>query len=134
MAQHLDRIIHETGVTPVVNQVELHPRFQQRELRAFHRTQGIATQAWSPLGQGQSLSDPTIQRIARKHSVTAAQVIVRWHLDTGNIAIPKSVNPIRIAENLDVFSFSLDRADLAEIYKLDKVNGRIGPDPRSAEF
>lgn len=134
MAEHLDRIIHETGVKPVINQVELHPRFQQRELRAFHQSRGIATQAWSPLGQGKLLDDPTIQKIAHKHAVTAAQVIVRWHLDTANIVIPKSVNPARIAENSDVFGFSLDKDDLAAIRELDQANGRIGPDPSTAEF
>ncbi|WP_182084127.1 aldo/keto reductase [Aureimonas sp. ME7] len=133
-AEHLDRLIGETGVTPVLNQIELHPRFQQRDLRAAHEARGIATQSWSPLGQGQLLSDPAIARIAQKHGKTPAQVIIRWHVDNGLVVIPKSVTPSRIRENIAVFDFRLDEEDLSAIAALDSAEGRIGPDPMTAKF
>ena len=126
---HLERIVGETGVTPAANQIELHPRFQQPELRAYHAERGILTTSWSPLGQGRLLEDPVIAGIAAKHGKTPAQVIIRWHLDLGLTVIPKSVTPARIVSNLDVFGFSLDPADLAAIQGLDAADGRIGPDP-----
>ncbi|MDE1172139.1 MAG: aldo/keto reductase [Parvibaculaceae bacterium] len=131
---HLDRIIGETGVTPVLNQIELHPNFQQRALRDAHAARGIATESWSPLGQGKQLSDPVIASIGKKHGRTPAQVIIRWHIENGLIVIPKSVTPSRIIENFDVFGFSLDEADLAAIAKLDNADGRIGPHPATATF
>jgi 2,5-diketo-D-gluconate reductase A len=133
-AEHLDRLIGETGVTPVLNQIELHPRFQQRALREAHAERGIATQSWSPLGQGQLLSDPLIAELARKHGKTPAQVVIRWHIDNGLVVIPKSVTPSRIAENLDVFDFKLDESDLSAMGGLDTVEGRIGSDPMTATF
>lgn len=133
-AEHLDRIIGETGVAPVLNQIELHPRFQQRDLRAAHAERGIVTQSWSPLGQGKLLSDPAIGRIAAKHGRTPAQVIIRWHLDNGLVAIPKSVTPSRIRENFDVAGFRLDAEDVAALSALDDPSGRIGPDPATAAF
>lgn len=132
--EHLDRVIGETGVTPVLNQIELHPRFQQKALRAAHAERGVKTESWSPLGQGQLLSDPAIAGIAAKHGRTAAQVIIRWHVDSGLIVIPKSVTPSRIAENFDVFSFALDAEDMAVIAGLDQTDGRIGPNPMTATF
>lgn len=126
---HLERIIGETGVTPAVNQIELHPRFQQAELRAFHASRGVLTESWSPLGQGKTLDDPTLVAIAQRHAKTAAQVVIRWHVQLGLIVIPKSVTPSRIAENLDVFDFVLDAEDMAAIAALDQAGGRIGPDP-----
>jgi len=129
MVPNLQRLIDETGVTPSVNQIELHPFFQQKELRAFHKTAGIATESWSPLGQGTLLADPTLVELARKHAKTPAQIIIRWHLDNGLIAIPKSVTPSRIRQNFDVFDFELARDDLAAIEALDSPAGRIGPDP-----
>jgi 2,5-diketo-D-gluconate reductase A len=126
---HLERLIGETGVTPAANQIELHPRFQQGELRAFHAANGIVTTSWSPLGQGKLLEHPVIAGIAAKHGRTPAQVIIRWHLDLGLTVIPKSVTPARIVSNLDVFGFGLDDADLAAITALDAGDGRIGPDP-----
>ena len=132
--EHLDRIISETGVTPVLNQIELHPRFQQTALRTAHAERGIKTESWSPLGQGQLLSDPAIAALAAKHGRTAAQVIIRWHLDSGLIVIPKSVTPSRIAENFDVFGFALDAEDMAAIARLDQADGRIGPNPMTATF
>ncbi|MCP2321760.1 diketogulonate reductase-like aldo/keto reductase [Hamadaea flava] len=126
---NLTRIIDDSGVVPAVNQVELHPRFNQAALRAYHAEHGIETEAWSPLGQGKGLlDDPALAKIADAHGRTPAQVVLRWHLQLGNIVIPKSVTPARIAENLDVFGFELSAADLAAIDGLD-ANGRIGPDP-----
>ena len=126
---HLQRLIDETGEAPAVNQVELHPRLQQASLRAFHAQQGIATEAWSPLAQGGDLlQDDTIAGIARTHDRTPAQVILRWHLQLGNVVIPKSVTPSRIAENFDVFGFELDAAELAAIEGLNR-DERTGPDP-----
>jgi len=133
-AEHLDRIIAETGVTPVLNQIELHPRFQQGALREAHAKRKIATESWSPLGQGKLLNDPVLAAIAAKHKRTPAQVIIRWHLDSGLIVIPKSVTPSRITENADVFGFKLDADDLAKIAKLDARDGRLGPDPLTAAF
>ncbi|GAA3657303.1 MULTISPECIES: aldo/keto reductase [Streptomyces] len=126
---HLRRLMEETEVVPAVNQIELHPNFPQAESRAFHAEHGIATEAWSPLGQGKGLlEDPVIAEIARKHGRTPAQVVLRWHLQTGNVVIPKSATPSRIEENIDVFSFVLDDDDMTGLSTLD--NGtRLGPDP-----
>jgi 2,5-diketo-D-gluconate reductase A len=132
--EHLERIIGETGVVPAVNQVELHPRFQQRKLREVHAEHGIATESWSPLGQGQLLADPTVAAIAGKHGKTAAQVVIRWHLDNGLVVIPKSVTPARIRENIQVFDFKLDADDLDRLAGLDTADGRIGPNPLTAAF
>ncbi|MDQ4009922.1 MAG: aldo/keto reductase [Actinomycetota bacterium] len=132
--EHLRRLIAETGTVPAVNQVELHPYFQQTDLRAEHAEQGIATEAWSPLGQGGALlSDATITRIADRHGVTPAQVVLRWHVQLGNIAIPKSANPARMRQNIDVFGFELSAEDLSAIADLE-TGQRIGPDPATANF
>lgn len=133
-AEHLDRLIAETGVVPALNQVELHPRFQQQSLRAANAGHGIVTQSWSPLGRGTLLTDPVIAAIAARHCRTPAQVIIRWHLDSGLAVIPKSVTPSRIRENFDVFGFALDGDDMAAIAGLDSSDGRIGPDPMTAAF
>jgi diketogulonate reductase-like aldo/keto reductase len=129
MVEHLRRLIDETGVTPAVNQIELHPRFQQKELRAFHAANGIATESWSPLGQGGLVNDETLAGIGRKYGKTPAQVILRWHLDNGLVVIPKSVTPSRMRENIDVFDFKLDADDMRVIEGLDDKGGRVGPDP-----
>ncbi|MFI7286229.1 aldo/keto reductase [Streptomyces anulatus] len=130
--EHLKRLFAETSVVPAVNQIELHPQLQQAESRAFHADHGIATEAWSPLGQGKGLLEvPTVVAIAQKHGRTPAQAVLRWHLQTGNIVIPKSVTPSRIKENLDVFGFELDADDLAAFTALDEGK-RLGSDP--AEF
>lgn len=131
---HLQRIIDASGVVPAVNQVELHPRFQQRELREFHRQQNIATESWSPLGQGQLLENPAIKALAQKYGRSAAQIILRWHLESGLIVIPKSVTPARIRENFNVFDFKLDAEDMQQIAALDSTDGRIGPEPLTADF
>ena len=131
---HLQRILDDTGQVPVLNQIELHPRFQQKELRAFHAQHNIATESWSPLGKGKLLDDPTITKIARKHGKTAAQVVLRWHLDNGLITIPKSVTPSRIQENFQVFDFRLEQDDLEKMASLDDPAGRIGADPDTATF
>ncbi|MFG2564162.1 aldo/keto reductase [Streptomyces sp. NPDC048567] len=125
---HLRRLMEYTGTVPAVNQVELHPGLQQAELRAFHAEHGIATEAWSPLAQGAVLADEAVVRIAQANGVTPAQVVLRWHLATGNIVIPKSVTPARIRQNIDVFGFELTDADLADLAALDR-GLRTGPDP-----
>ncbi|MEU3350771.1 aldo/keto reductase [Streptomyces sp. NPDC037389] len=128
-APQLERVIAETSLVPAVNQVELHPNFPQTELRAVHARHGIATEAWSPLGQGRGLlEEPVLARIGAKHGKSAAQVVLRWHLQVGNVAIPKSVTPSRIQENFDVFGFELDADDLAAISGLD-TGTRLGPNP-----
>ncbi|KAA0890753.1 aldo/keto reductase [Pusillimonas sp. ANT_WB101] len=126
---HLERLLDETGVLPVVNQIELHPNFQQAALREFHAEHDIITEAWSPLGRGRLWEDATLKQIASKHKRTAAQVLLRWHLQLGNMVIPKSVTPSRIVENLQCFDFALDDQDMAAIASLDKADGRSGPDP-----
>jgi 2,5-diketo-D-gluconate reductase A len=126
---HLRRLIDETGVVPAVNQIELHPYLQQDEARAFHAEHGIQTEAWSPLGQGgELLSDPVVTKIALAHGKSPAQVVLRWHLQLGNVVIPKSVTPSRIRENIDVFDFELPDAEIELLSTLDR-GGRIGPDP-----
>ena len=126
---HLQRLLDETGVVPAVNQVELHPRFPQEELRAFHAQHGILTEAWAPLGQGKGLLDePVLAELGRSKNKTPAQVVLRWHLQLGNVVIPKSVTPSRIRENFDVFDFELDDAEMAQIGGL-ATGERLGPDP-----
>jgi 2,5-diketo-D-gluconate reductase A len=125
---HLRRLIEETGMTPVVNQVELHPFFQQAGLRREHADLGIATEAWSPLAQGEVLDVPVITRIAEAHDRTPGQVVIRWHLQLGNIVIPKSVTPERIEQNLAAFDFELNTDEMSDIEALD-AGKRIGPDP-----
>ncbi|MGW0883968.1 aldo/keto reductase [Streptomyces sp. NPDC002671] len=129
LPEHLERLIAETSVIPAVNQIELHPHLQQHALREFHADQGIRTEAWSPLGQGKGLLEvPAIVAIAQKHNRTPAQIVLRWHIQLGNVVIPKSVTPSRIRENIDVFDFSLDTEDLAAISALNE-DRRLGPDP-----
>ncbi len=125
---HLERIIEETGVVPAVNQIELHPSLQQAELREFHRRHGIVTEAWSPLGQGAALDDPTIVEMADELRRTPAQVVLRWHIELGNVVIPKSVTPARIAENFDIFGFELGQERMRRLSELD-AGERIGPNP-----
>jgi 2,5-diketo-D-gluconate reductase A len=125
---HLRRVIDEVGVTPSVNQIELHPYLQQRHLRDVHAELGIVTEAWSPIAQGAVLDDPVITRIAEAHGRTPAQVALRWHVQLGNVVIPKSVTPARIRENMAIFDFELSAEDLDAIAQLDRGE-RTGPDP-----
>ncbi|WP_285105499.1 aldo/keto reductase [Promicromonospora sp. MEB111] len=125
---HLDAIVAATGVRPVVNQVELHPALQQRELRAHHAGLGVVTEAWSPLAQGAVLDEAPVTDAAEAHGVSAAQVVLRWHLQHGTVVIPKSVTPARIASNLDVLGFELTAEQVAAIDALDR-DGRTGPHP-----
>lgn len=127
---HLQHIIDETGVHPVINQIELHPLFQQRALHAWNATHQIQTESWSPLARaGEGIFEQKIIRhLADKYGKSPAQIIIRWHLDNGLVVIPKSVTPSRIAENFNVWDFRLEKEELAEMAKLD-CGKRIGPDP-----
>ena len=131
--EHLRAVIDATGIVPAVNQVELHPQYPQTELRKAHAELGVATEAWGPLGQGSLLDNPTVTAVAEKCNRTPAQVLIRWHLQLGNIVIPKSVNPERIASNFDVFDFELNADEMASISSLDDGT-RLGPDPRTFDF
>lgn len=130
---HLRILIDAVGIVPAVNQIELHPRLQQSELRQVHAQLGIATEAWSPLGQGSLLEHPVVTRVAEAHNRTPAQVLIRWHMQLGNIVIPKSVTPERIVSNFDVFTFELSEQDMASISSLGDGT-RLGPDPRTFDF
>lgn len=128
---HLQRIIHKTGVKPVLNQIELHPLLQQRELQAWNATHSIHTESWSPLAQGGEgvFDTEIIQSLAAKYQKTPAQIAIRWHLDRGLIVIPKSVTPMRIQENFNVFDFRLEKEELALVQQLD-TGTRLGPEPK----
>lgn len=128
LVEHLERIIDATGTVPAVNQIELHPALQQTELREFDAHHAIVTEAWSPLGKGRALSDPVIVSIAEDCGRTPAQVVLRWHVQLGNVVIPKSVTPARIEENFNVFDFELDAQQMDAIAALDRGE-RTGPDP-----
>jgi 2,5-diketo-D-gluconate reductase A len=126
--EDLRRLEEETDTRPTINQIELHPRFQQGKLRAWHAEHSIATEAWSPLAQGDALSDETIATVAAQHGKTPAQAILRWHIQLGNVVIPKSVTPERIHENIEVFDFELSEEEVDAIARLDSGE-RIGSDP-----
>jgi 2,5-diketo-D-gluconate reductase A len=126
---HLEQL-HRTGVTPAVNQIEVHPYFNNNDVRAANAAQGTATEVWSPLGQGTVLSDPAIKAIAERLERTPAQVVIRWHLQRGDIVFPKTVTAARMVENADVFGFSLTPEDIVAIDELNQgERGRIGPNP-----
>jgi 2,5-diketo-D-gluconate reductase A len=132
LPEHLDRIIDATGVVPAVNQIELHPGFQQREARAYHEAHGIVTQSWSPLGQGKDLlTREPIVRAAEKHERSAAQVIIAWHLAHGLSVIPKASDREHLSDNFAALDLTLDEDDMTAIDALDSADGRLGPDPRS---
>ncbi|SOE31674.1 Aldo/keto reductase [Streptomyces sp. OK228] len=132
--EYLEQLIEATSVIPAVNQIELHPHLQQHATREYHAQQGIATEAWSPLGSGKGLLEvPAIVAIAQKHNRTPAQIVLRWHIQLGNVVIPKSVTPSRIKENIDVFDFSLDTEDIAAISALNE-DRRLGPDPATFDM
>lgn len=126
---HLRRLFEETEITPALNQIELHPNLQQSDLRAFHREHGIVTEAWSPIGQGKGLlEDSTLTSLAEKYGKSAAQIVLRWHIQLGNVAIPKSATPARIRQNIEVFDFELADDDMTVLAGLE-TGKRVGPDP-----
>jgi 2,5-diketo-D-gluconate reductase A len=125
---HLRRIIDETGVTPAVNQIELHPLLTQPGLRREHADRGIVTEAWSPLAQGKALTEPGVEEIAEAHNRTPGQVVLRWHIQLGNVVFPKSMTPERIEQNIDIFDFELSDEEMDRIEALDRGE-RTGPDP-----
>lgn len=132
LPEHLDRIVDATGVTPAVNQIELHPAFQQRETQAYHKAHGIVTQSWSPLGQGKDLlTSETIVRIAQKYGRSAAQIVLAWHLARSLSAIPKANDQDHLSDNFASLELKLGDEDVAAIDALDTPDGRLGPDPRS---
>jgi 2,5-diketo-D-gluconate reductase A len=126
--EHLERLADECEVVPAVNQIELHPYFQNEDVRRYGEAEGIATEAWSPIAQGAVLDDRVITRIAGAHGRTAAQVVLRWHIQLGNVVIPKSVTPARVAENIDLFGFELSAEEMDQIAGLNQ-DKRTGPDP-----
>lgn len=128
LVPHLERLLENSEIIPAVNQIELHPYLQQKELRSFHEQHGILTEAWSPLAQGAVLADPVITGIAERLGRSPAQIVLRWHVQLGTIVIPKSVTPARQRENIDVFDFELSGADMAQIEALDRGE-RTGFDP-----
>ena len=132
--EHLEKLIGETEVVPVINQIELHPDFQQTEARQVHARHGILTESWSPLGQGKLMQDRAIRAMAERLGRTPAQIIIRWHIENGLVVIPKSSNPARIAENFDVFDFTLSADDMNQLKALDDAGARLGPDPMTATF
>jgi 2,5-diketo-D-gluconate reductase A len=133
--EHLERLAAEADITPAVNQIELHPYFLNANVREYGESKGIATQAWSPIAQGDVLDDRLIAEIATKHGRTPAQVVLRWHLERGSIVFPKSTTPERIRENFELFDFELDPDDAARIEELDRgEGGRTGPHPDSFDY
>lgn len=130
---HLRHVIEATGVVPALNQVEVNPYLTQEPLRALHADLGIVTGAWSPLARGRVLDDPAVQEVARRVGRTASQVVVRWHLQRGDVVIPKSVHRDRMAENLAVFDFALDDEGMAAITALNR-DQRSGSDPDRVEL
>lgn len=132
LPEHLDKIIDATGVTPAVNQIELHPDFQQRALRAYHDAHGIVTQSWSPIGQGKALlENPAITKIADRHGRSAAQIVIAWHLAHGLSVIPKASSPEHLSDNFAALDVMLSEEDMAAIDALDRDDGRMGPHPDS---
>jgi 2,5-diketo-D-gluconate reductase A len=132
---HLERLAAESDVVPAVNQVELHPYFQNGEVDAYGRAHGIKTEAWAPIAQGKVLDDPALAGIAEKYDKSPAQVVLRWHIQRGNIVFPKSTTPSRIRENIELFDFELDQADVSAIDALDKGEaGRDGPNPDTFDY
>jgi 2,5-diketo-D-gluconate reductase A len=130
--EHLERLAAETEAVPAVNQIELHPYFQNREVKAYGEAHEIATEAWSPIAKGKVLDDPVVTDIAERLGRRPSQVVLRWHIQRDNVVIPKSSNPDRIRENFGLFDFELTAADLERIDSLDRgENGRIGPHPNN---
>jgi 2,5-diketo-D-gluconate reductase A len=133
--EHLERLAEETGTVPAVNQIELHPYFQNEEVRSYDEEQGIATEAWSPIAQGEVLDDAELGEIAGRLDRTPAQVVLRWHIQRGNIVFPKSSTPERIRENFEIFDFELETDDIEAIDRLDRgEGGRTGPHPDRFDY
>lgn len=132
---HLNRLAGETDTVPSVNQIEVHPYFGNDEVRAYGREHGIATEAWAPIAQGKVLDDPVINRIAGSRDKTPAQVVLRWHIQRGDIVFPKSVTPARVKSNFELFDFELDDSDMDAISALNKgESGRNGPNPDTFDY
>jgi 2,5-diketo-D-gluconate reductase A len=132
---HLERLAAECDLVPAVNQIELHPYFQNREVAEYGRAHGIVTEAWAPIAQGQVLDDATLEEVAERYGKTVAQVVLRWHLQRGHVVFPKSVTPERIRENFAIFDFELAADDVATIDGLDRGKaGRNGPDPNTFDY
>jgi 2,5-diketo-D-gluconate reductase A len=132
---HLDRLAKESATVPSVNQVEVHPYFANEEVRDYGREHGIATEAWSPIAQGKVLGDPVVERIANAVGKSAAQVVLRWHVQRGDIVFPKSASPDRMKSNFELFDFELDDSDMAAISALDRgESGRTGPNPDEFDY
>ncbi|OBH39145.1 oxidoreductase [Mycobacterium sp. E342] len=132
---HLDRLANETDTVPSVNQIEVHPYFGNEQVRAYGREHGIVTEGWAPIAQGRVLDDPVINRVAEARGRTAAQVVLRWHIQRGDIVFPKSVTPERVKENFEIFDFELDHSDMDAISALDKGEaGRNGPNPDKFDY
>ncbi|BBZ48146.1 aldo/keto reductase [Mycobacterium parmense] len=132
---HLDRLAAETSTVPSVNQIEVHPYFANEDVRAYGLAHGIATEAWSPIAQGKVLGDPVIERVAEAHGKSPAQVVLRWHIQRGDIVFPKSVTPQRVKSNFELFDFELDGSEMDAISKLDKGEaGRTGPHPDKFDY
>ncbi len=132
---HLDRLADETGTVPAVNQIEVHPYFTNEKVRAYGREHGIATEAWSPIAQGKVLDDPVTNRIAKARGKSPAQVVLRWHIQRGDIVFPKSVTPKRVKSNFELFDFELDGSDMDAISALDRgESGRTGPNPDTFDY
>jgi 2,5-diketo-D-gluconate reductase A len=133
--EHLERLTAETDIAPAVNQIELHPYFRNEDVSAYGQAHGIATEAWSPIAQGMVLDDPAITAIAAKHGKSPAQIVLRWHIQRGNIVFPKSTTPARIKENIELFDFRLEPHDIEKMDALDKGEaGRFGPNPDSFAY
>jgi 2,5-diketo-D-gluconate reductase A len=132
---HLERLARETDTTPAVNQIEAHPYFTNDEVRAYGARHGIVTEAWSPIARGRVLGDEVVARIAAAVGKSAAQVVLRWHIQRGDVIFPKSVTPHRIQENFELFDFELSQADMAALSALDRgETGRLGPNPDTFDY
>ena len=133
--EHLTRLAQETETVPAVNQIEVHPYFVNNEVRVYGQQHGIETEAWSPIAQGKVLDDPVITRIAEAAGKSPAQVVLRWHIQRGDIVFPKSVTPQRIKDNFALFDFELGQDDVDAITTLDQgASGRIGPNPDTFDY
>ena len=133
LAEHLDTLSPSSEIIPAVNQIEIHPTFQQRDLVAKSRSRGIAVEAYSPLGQGADLDSAPVKYLAAKHAATPAQIVLAWHLSTGNIAIPKTSSPDRMRQNFEAAGIILTASELTAVNALEK-GARIGADPATAAF